>query len=197
MKNNYSEYCDYKKGAEFAELRKAIVIKRIPKIIYFLLYEAAFVAFGYIWGRFTNFGSGAAAMVLCGLLGLSGLKVFGLIQMLSDRFYEGKIIRIDEKTVEADKTAFGQMMNFNKQRQTFDLYIELKNGDVKLVKMDCSTDIPHDYYKIGDEVRHYPGLKLFEKRDKTGDEKIICNNCENYLNFSEEVCPFCGAKLLK
>lgn len=192
MSNGYSEY---KTSDEYKPIRRMVVKKAVKASLLFLLYEGAFIAFGIIWGLATDF-NGLLAVVMCALLGLSGLRFTGLWRIISDRFYEGKIIKIDERTVEEGKTAMVQMINFDKKNIELDIYIELPDGDVKLIKTSFKT-VPHDYYKVGDEVRHYPGLALFEKRDKSKDSKVICNVCENYLSADEDICPFCGYKILK
>ena len=189
-------FSDYKTGKEFLPIRKMLKKRLIKSVLISLLIEAAAVAVGVIWSTSTGFGNGRVAIALMGVLGLSGVKISGLLDYLTDVNCEGKIIQIDETTGDKTKTAYGQMINFDSKVTKLAIYVEKPDGNVKLYNT-VFEKVPHDYYKVGDEVRHYRGLKLFEKKDKTGDSKIICNVCESYVSADEDYCPFCKYKLLK
>lgn len=171
--------------------------KRLIKaIIISLLIEAVCVGIGIFWSTQTGFENGWLAIALMGVLGLSGIKISGLFDYLTDVNCEGKIIEIRETTGDKTKTAYGQMINFDSKISKISIYVQKPDGNVKLYNTSFEK-VPHDYYKVGDEVRHYRGLKLFEKKDKSNDTKIICSVCESYVSADEEYCPFCKFKILK
>lgn len=189
-------FSDYKTGAEFLPIRKMLKRRLIKSVLISLIIEAAAVGVGVFWSTQTGFGNGWIAIPLMGLIGLFGVKASGLLDYLTDVNCEGKIIEIRETTGDKTKTAYGQMINFDSKVSKLAIYVEKPDGNVKLYNTTFEK-VPHDYYRVGDEVRHYRGLKLFEKRDKTGDARIICNVCESYVSSDEEYCPFCKYKLLK
>ena len=191
-----TEFSDYKTGSEFQPIRKMLRKKLVGRVLLSLLIEGVCVGVGVIWSTHTGFGNGWVAIILMGVLGLSGVKISGLLDYITDVNCEGKIIEIRETTGDKSKTAYGQMINFDSKISKLAIYVEKPDGNVKLYNTSFER-VPHDYYKVGDEVRHYRGLKLFEKRDKTGDAKIICNVCESYVSSDENYCPFCKYKLLK
>ena len=191
-----TDFSDYKKGEEFAPIRKMLQKRIIKAALISALIEAVCIGIGVFWSTHTTFGNGWVAIALMGVLGLAGVKISGLLDIILDVDCEGKIIQIDETTADKSKTAYGQMINFDSKVTKLAIYVEKPDGNVKLYNT-VFEKVPHDYYKVGDEVRHYRGLKLFEKRDKTGDAKIICNVCESYVSSDEEYCPFCKYKLLK
>lgn len=191
--NGFSEY---KTAPEYAPIRKMLIKRLIKSIIISLLIEAAFVGVGIFWSTHTGFGNGWLAILLMGFIGLFGVKVSGLLDYILDKNCEGKIIEIKETTGDKTKTAYGQMINFDSKISKLAIYVQKPDGDVKLYNTSFEK-VPHDYYKVGDEVRHYRGLKLFEKRDKSKDAKIICSVCESYVSIDEDYCPFCKYKLLK
>ena len=191
-----TEFSNYKTGAEFQPIRKMLTRRLIKSVLISVLIEAACVGVGVFWSTQTGFGNGWIAIALMAVLGLFGVKISGLLDYVTDNNCEGKIIEIRETTDDKTKTAYGQMINFDSKVTKLSIYVQKPDGDVKLYHTICEK-IPHDYYKAGDEVRHYRGLKLFEKRDKTGDAKIICSVCESYVSSDEEYCPFCKYKLLK
>lgn len=124
------------------------------------------------------------------------MKFSGLLALVADRPCEGTIIEIKESTEDKTNTVYGQMINFDQKVTKLSIYVQKTNGDVRLFETKFDKT-PHDYYKTGDEVRHYRGLQLFEKKDKSKDEKIICQVCESYVSIDEDNCPFCKYKLLK
>lgn len=191
-----SEFSEYKTSPEFAPIRKMLRLRLIKSIIISLLIEAACVGIGIFWSTHTGFGNSWLAIVLMGCLGLFGVKISGLFDYITDVNCEGKIIEIKETTDDKSKTAYGQMINFDSKVSKIAIYVQKPDGSVKLYNTSFDK-VPHDYYKVGDEVRHYRGLKLFEKRDKSTDPKIICNVCESYVSSDEKTCPFCKYKLLK
>lgn len=191
-----TDFSDYKKGEEFAPIRKMLKARIIKAALVSALIEAACIGIGVFWAPRTGFDNGWIAIVLMGVLGLAGVKISGLLDIILDTDCEGKIIEIKETTGDKSKTAYGQMINFDSKVSKIAIYVQKPDGNVKLYNT-MFEKVPHDYYKVGDEVRHYRGLKLFEKRDKTGDGKIICNVCESYVSSDEEYCPFCKYKLLK
>ena len=189
-------FSEYKTSAEFLPIRKMVKRKIIRAALISALIEAACVAVGVIWSASTGFGNGWLAVALMALIGLAGMKISGLLDLLTDVNCEGKIIEIRETTGDKTKTAYGQMINFDTKVSKLAIYVQKPDGNVKLYNTSFEK-VPHDYYKVGDEVRHYRGLKLFEKKDKTGDSKIICSVCESYVSSDEQYCPFCKYKLLK
>ena len=191
--NGFSEY---KTSPEYAPIHKMLRRKLIKSVLISLLIEAACVGIGVFWSTHTGFGNSWLTIVLMGVIGLSGVKISGLFDFLTDKYCEGKIIEIREATGDKTKTAYGQMINFDSKVSKISIYVQKPDGDVKLYNT-IFEKVSHDYYKVGDEVRHYRGLKLFEKKDKTGDSKIICNVCESYVSADEDYCPFCKYKLLK
>lgn len=191
--NGFSEY---KTSPEFAPIRRMLVKRLIKSVIIALLTEAACLGVGIFWSTHTTFGNGWLAIPLMGVLGLAGVKFGGLLDHILDANCEGKIIEIREATADKSKTAYGQMINFDSKVSKISIYVQKPDGSVKLYNTSFEK-VPHDYYKVGDEVRHYRGLKLFEKRDKSKDNKIICVVCESYVSIDEDFCPFCKYKLLK
>ena len=191
--NGFSEY---KTAPEYAPIRKMLRRRLIKSILISLLIEGVCVGIGIFWSTHTGFGSSWLAIVLMGVLGLFGVKISGLLDYILDVNCEGKIIEIKETTDDKSKTAYGQMINFDSKISKIAIYVQKPDGSVKLYNTSFEK-VPHDYYKVGDEVRHYRGLKLFEKRDKSKDVKIICVVCESYVSIDEDYCPFCKYKLLK
>ena len=191
--NGFSEY---KTAPEYAPIRKMLHRRLIKSILISLLMEGVCVGIGVFWSTHTGFGNGWLAILLMGCIGLFGVKFSGLLDYILDTNCEGKIIEIKETTADKSKTAYGQMINFDSKISKISIYVQKPDGSVKLYNSSFEK-VPHDYYKVGDEVRHYRGLKLFEKRDKTKDTKIICSVCESYVSADENCCPFCKYKLLK
>ena len=191
--NGFSEY---KTSPEYAPIRKMLRRRLIKSILISLLIEGVCVGIGIFWSTHTGFGSSWLAIVLMGVLGLFGVKISGLLDYILDVNCEGKIIEIKETTDDKSKTAYGQMINFDSKISKIAIYVQKPDGSVKLYNTSFEK-VPHDYYKVGDEVRHYRGLKLFEKRDKSKDVKIICVVCESYVSIDEDYCPFCRYKILK
>ena len=191
--NGFSEY---KTSPEYAPIRKMLRRRLIKSVLISLLIEAGCIGIGIFWSTHTGFGNGWLAIVLMGIIGLGGVKISGLLDYIADKNCEGKIIEIKEVTGDKSKTAYGQMINFDSKISKISIYVQKPDGSVKLYNTSFEK-VPHDYYKVGDEVRHYRGLKLFEKRDKSKDVKIICNVCESYVSSDEDFCPFCKYKLLK
>ena len=191
--NGFSEY---KTAPEYAPIRKMLRRRLIKSILISLLIEGVCVGIGIFWSTHTGFGSSWLAIVLMGVLGLFGVKISGLLDYILDVNCEGKIIEIKETTDDKSKTAYGQMINFDSKISKIAIYVQKPDGNVKLYNTSFEK-VPHDYYKVGDEVRHYRGLKLFEKRDKSKDVKIICVVCESYVSIDEDHCPFCRYKILK
>ncbi len=191
--NGFSEY---KTSPEYAPIRKMLIRRLIKSVLISLFIEAACIGVGIFWSTHTGFGNGWLTIVLMGVIGLCGVKISGLFDYLTDVNCEGKIIQIRETTGDKTKTAYGQMINFDSKVSKISIYVQKPDGNVKLYNTTFEK-VPHDYYKVGDEVRHYRGLKLFEKRDKSGDSKIICSVCESYVSIDEEYCPFCKYKILK
>ena len=191
--NGFSEY---KTAPEYAPIRKMLRIRLIKSIIISLLIEGACVGIGVFWSTRTLYGNGWLAIVLMGCIGLAGVKISGLLDFILDRNCEGKIIEIKETTEDKTKTAYGQMINFDSKISKLAIYLQKPDGNVRLYNTSFEK-VAHDYYKVGDEVRHYRGLKLFEKKDKSKDDKIICVVCESYVSIDEDHCPFCKYKILK
>ncbi|MBQ7699366.1 MAG: hypothetical protein IJT49_03365 [Clostridia bacterium] len=189
-------FSDYKTSPEYAPIRKMLRRRLIKSVLISLLIEAGCIGIGIFWSTHTGFGNGRLAIVLMGIIGLGGVKISGLLDYITDKNCEGKIIEIKEVTGDKSKTAYGQMINFDSKISKISIYVQKPDGSVKLYNTSFEK-VPHDYYKVGDEVRHYRGLKLFEKRDKSKDVKIICNVCESYVSTDEDYCPFCRYKILK
>ena len=189
-------FSKYRTAPEYAPIRKMLRLRFVKAVIISLLIEGACLGIGIFWSTHTGFGSSWLAIVLMGVIGLAGVKISGLLDLILDKNCEGKIIEIKETTADKSKTAYGQMINFDSKITKLAIYVQKPDGDVKLYNTSFEK-VPHDYYKVGDEVRHYRGLKLFEKRDKSKDVKIICNVCESYVSSDEDFCPFCKYKLLK
>ena len=189
-------FSDYKTSPEYAPIRKMLRRRLIKSVLISLLTEAGCIGIGIFWSTHTGFGNGWLAVVLMGIIGLGGVKISGLLDYITDKNCEGKIIEIKEVTGDKSKTAYGQMINFDSKISKISIYVQKPDGSVKLYNTSFEK-VPHDYYKVGDEVRHYRGLKLFEKRDKSKDVKIICNVCESYVSTDEDYCPFCRYKILK
>ena len=191
-----TDFSEYKTGKDYIPIRKMLQRRIIKAALISVLIEAVCVGIGVFWSTHTGFDNGWIATALMGVIGLFGVKISGLLDIMLDSDCEGKIIEIKETTGDKSKTAYGQMINFDSKVSKIAIYVEKPDGNVKLYNT-MFEKVPHDYYKVGDEVRHYRGLKLFEKRNKTGDSKIICNVCESYVSADEEYCPFCKYKLLK
>ena len=189
-------YSDYKTSDEYLPIRKMLAKRVVKASLISLLIEAACIAVGVFWSTRTWFENGWLAIAVMAVIGLAGVKISGLLDYLTDPDCEGKIIEIRETTEDKSKTAYGQMINFDSKVSKLSVYVEKPDGNVRLFYTQFEKTA-HDYYKVGDEVRHYRGLKLFEKKDKSKDVKMICNVCESYVSADEEYCPFCKYKLLK
>lgn len=48
------------------------------------------------------------------------------------------------------------------------------------------------YYRIGDRVRHYAGLNLYEKEDKSKDRRVMCLRCRSLEPKEYKKCKKCG-----
>lgn len=191
-----NDFSNYRTGAEYAPVRAYVRNKIIKAAAISFLVEAAFLCVGFLWAAHTGFGNGWIAILLMGVLGLSGVKFSGLLSLMTDAPWEGRIVEIKETTEDKTKTAYGQMINFDSKITKLSIYVAKPDGAVRLFETSFEKTA-HDYYKVGDEVRHYRGLKLFEKKDKSSDEKILCQVCESYVDIKEENCPFCKYRLLK
>ncbi len=189
-------FSDYYTGAEYKPVRRYVAKRIVKAALVSAAFEAVFLGIGFFWSSHTGFGAGWLAIPLMGIIGLSGVKISGLLSLLTDRPCEGRIIEIRETTEDKTNTVYGQMINFDQKVSKLSVYVQKTNGDVRLFETKFDKT-PHDYYREGDEVRHYRGLHLFEKKDKSGDEKLICQVCESYVSISEDHCPFCKYKLLK
>jgi len=191
--NGFSEY--YTSDA-YKPVRRYVAKRIVKAALVSAAVEAVFLGIGIFWSLHTGFGAGWLAIPLMGVVGLSGVKFSGLLALVADRPCEGTIIEIKESTEDKTNTVYGQMINFDQKVTKLSIYVQKTNGDVRLFETKFDKT-PHDYYKTGDEVRHYRGLQLFEKKDKSKDEKIICQVCESYVSIDEDNCPFCKYKLLK
>lgn len=189
-------FCDYKHDKKFSSVRRHVLFKRVRSVVLFLAFLTACLLFGRWWGGSSRYANETTGMVFCGIIGLCGIKLFGVQKLFTDKYIEGEITEISEKAVDETNSAHTQMIKFGKQITQMDMYILMPDGNVKMHTMKFDG-IPPDYYKVGDRVRHYPGLVLFEKEDKSKDNKIICSICGNYLSIDEDNCPFCRYSLLK
>ncbi len=52
------------------------------------------------------------------------------------------------------------------------------------------------YYRVGDRVRHYARLPLYEKEDKSQDRWTLCLGCLTLSRRDETRCKKCGLPLL-
>ena len=196
MQNNGNGFSGYYTDEEYKPVRRLVAKRIIKAALISLAVEAACLGAGLFWATHTGFGNGWLAIVLMGVIGLSGVKFSGLLSYLTDAPCEGTIVEIKETTADKTKTAYGQMINFDSKISKLSIYVQKRDGNVRLFETSFEKT-PHDYYKTGDEVRHYRGLKLFEKKDKSGDEKILCCVCESYVGAEEDYCPFCKYRILK
>jgi hypothetical protein len=53
------------------------------------------------------------------------------------------------------------------------------------------------YLSVGDKVRYHGKLDYYEKYDKTRDAEVPCANCRVYVDLRHDVCPNCGAPVIK
>lgn len=189
-------YCDYKNDKKFDKLRSHVRKKRVTSIVMYVFTLGAALLFGYIWGKTTNYGSPALAMLLCGLLSLFALGPLGVLRIFTDRYVEGEIVQIRAFSENTSKHLHKQMIDGSVTDTVFEIYVLTPNGDTKLFKDKC-RGIPNDHYKVGDKVRHYPGLYLFEKEEKKQGDTLICSACGNYIDSDMDDCPICGLPLLK
>jgi hypothetical protein len=75
-------------------------------------------------------------------------------------------------------------------------YNDKKEWEMKLRK--CDNDFnPVGYYKQGEEVMHYKGLKFCEKLNKSLDEYIICLYCGQLAAPAQDTCTKCKHTIVK
>ncbi len=189
-------FCNYKTDDKFSPIRRYVAVKRIRTLLIFVLFVAVCLLFGYLWGNSSKYATPATGMIFFGVISLAGIKPLGVYKLFADRYIEGEVVELKEKAVDETKAAHTQMVNFGKQITLIEMYILESDGNVQMHTMKFDG-VPPDFYKPGDRVRHYSGLVLFEKEDKSGDDKIICSVCGNYLSSDEDECPFCHYPLLK
>lgn len=189
-------FCDYKNDKKFDAMKKRIYKKRALSVLFAVLSEIAFIVLGFVMAEATAYRPRWAMPVIAALAGLITVyNVFGL-RFFFDRDCEGRIVKIEETRKDLSKTTYGQMANNRKKITVISIYVYTDGGKVRVFEATYDSS-PEKYYKEGDRVRHYSGLKLLEKEDKSKDRIIICNSCGNYPLIEEPVCPICGNELLK
>ena len=85
-------FSDYYTGAEYKPVRRYVAKRIVKAALVSAAFEAVFLGIGFFWSSHTGFGAGWLAIPLMGIIGLSGVKISGLLSLLTDRPCEGRII---------------------------------------------------------------------------------------------------------
>ena len=141
----------------------------------------------------------AAISIAVALAVFFGLKLY----IVFDRTWDGEVVAKNKTYTYAKslKMMLNQADKGPRDKQGGSMpYVrsELKvrrNDDGKIFK---HVYVEHDesdlvcYYRTGDRVRHYAGLKLYEKENKSKDRRVMCLRCM-LLEPKENIkCKKCG-----
>ena len=122
------------------------------------------------------------------------IYIFRIHRILSDSAWKGTVIKIMLSTNMLG-TGQGMIIHYEEVYVTHE-YNDKKTWKMKLRKCDDDFN-PIGYYKQGDEVMHYKGLKFCEKLDKSKDRYVICLYC-GQLNLPEkDKCKKCRKSIVK
>ena len=104
---------------------------------------------------------------------------------------------VDKKTEQKQRKKYTTDEDYDwEEYKVYNIIIQSDTGKIHTIRGE-DDDTLHNYFKIGDRVRHHGGLNSFEKYDKSKDTIIFCNACGSMNNIDEDYCLRCNCPLLK
>lgn len=122
-----------------------------------------------------------------------------IVKILMQRSWQGKIIHLEFENIVESEQPFSPVKESLYNRYTMYGYIELKNRDVKVVKLFSGRmkDSEHfDDYEIGDEVIHIMGIKYYQVISENNNS-ILCGVCGAKNEKANDVCKNCGSHFVR
>lgn len=148
-----------------------------------------------VWGLSHNEYLSPAAWTVLGLLiGCCAWPIFRLKKHFRDRDFEGTITSMKRAYIYYDSTPW--LRNAPRKVPQIIATVQPDEGEAFKYRFPPEDEDVANYYRVGDRVRHYRGLRYLEKQDKPEDI-IICVECGKYSYITEDVCEFCKKPLLK
>jgi len=132
-------------------------------------------------------------------MGIGGMFViialFQIIGRKRSKTWDGTVV---DKKIEAKKRKVNTGDNdyYWENYTLFTVAIRDDKGKIHRIRTE-DDDTVHNYYQIGNRVRHHAGLNSYEKYDKSNDTVIFCNACATLNNINEDYCFRCKCPLLK
>ena len=115
------------------------------------------------------------------------INLFNSIKQRSGKPWEGTMV--DKEVVRSGRRGNERMVKV--------LHIRTTQGKKKKIE-DSVLGTAYEYFSIGDELRFVPGFPFpYEKKDKSGDDYVICMFCSRKADISADRCPHCHRPLIK
>ena len=157
-----------------------------------LWYALLFFIFTRYFSNTINIAYISLYFVLLVILAGFPFAVFRVHTVFFDSTWKGTVSKI----ILTKSTVAHQIIIYYETIYIDHEYNETKKWKMKLSKYDDDFN-PIGYYKQGDEVVHYRGLKFCEKLDKRNDRHVICLYC-GQLNLPENnTCRKCRHTVVK
>ncbi len=184
-----------------SDIRLALVIRGLKMVLrpilwygFFIVVLLKYVVFGQYEIRITHIPVYIAlAFILAVPFFLGWIKEAFKVPNYSGRISEIKKTR--ELVTDRD---------FGKRGLTGAHYVNIlkiltrtKNGRIKKIVHREPSFFDIDYFKVGDEVKHFWGAEYLDKCDKTEDKDILCPVCGEMSRIERETCYGCRRSLLK
>ena len=115
------------------------------------------------------------------------INLFNSVKQRSGKPWEGTVA--DKEVVRSGRRGNERMVKV--------LHIRTTQGKKKKIE-DSVLGTAYEYFSIGDELRFVPGFPFpYEKKDKSGDDYVICMFCSRKADISADRCPHCHRPLIK
>lgn len=177
---------------ENADLRAYVQRKRLKVWLITLAWELFWtVVFVYYFQRDHRKFNFRFAVVL-GLFWIFGLFLFGWVQMLFDRSWQGTIVRIDYK----DVMMMDSLTRGRRLTQQMWLHIVEENGRKHKITLVKKRNFER-YYHVGDKIVHHSGLPYPESNDGADQHLCVCSLCGGVELTETDHCHGCGATLIR
>lgn len=177
------------------DIKKYITKRRVKTLICFLITEIVFFVIAYlIIDRLEKWDMNNFIFTLAVIAAIP-LFIFKIPNMILDKSYEGKIIKIDYKE---ENSNGGMRKSIFKSYRTIILVKTKKDKlyNVKLESLNTTGGPNGQIYKEGDTVLHVAGTDFPKIVRRQNMEFTTCVVCGSKNNLDSNTCGYCNHSLV-
>ncbi|OJU09659.1 MAG: hypothetical protein BGN88_12955 [Clostridiales bacterium 43-6] len=130
------------------------------------------------------------------LLALVPFFFFKIQNVFLDHNWEGMIVNKKYDQITESDRKFEPTWESLHTKTVVILTVKKDSGGKETLTLKDDSLILSDYYQEGDRVRHYRGIRFYEKLDKTKDNMSLCIVCGTLNSPDTAFCRYCGHSIV-